>query len=254
MALNIRVGIQTILWESLRGDSSFANRMFDEARRTGYQGVELFQTPSSLGLPVAQLAFLLDSNGLELAGVNAGSLDERHSVCLQWMATFPERPLPYIYHDGATTDQLRNVVADGMPVVIHPHMFKPTQTIAEAEQVIQECRNTNPLTTRKIDVSLMPDTAHCYLAGDDVIQAIDRHLPMIRAIHLKDWSPEFGRSYQFYSRGFVPLGMGDVRLPEIVDLLIRRRFDGWVIVEVDSSADCESAARESREFLKELGI
>jgi len=40
------------------------------------------------------------------------------------------------------------------------------------------------------------------IAGEDVRKVIEDNIDRIVAVHLKDWTSEFGRSYQFYSRGF----------------------------------------------------
>ena len=65
----------------------------------------------------------------------------------------------------------------------------------------------------------LPDTAHLTVAGDDVIATMDRNFDRIEAVHVKDWTGEFGRAYQFYSFGFIELGRGDMNLGKIIGMI-----------------------------------
>jgi sugar phosphate isomerase/epimerase len=239
-------------------------------RNAGYDGIELFQSPATLKTDVRGLGTLLEASRespLELTGITFGGLRERHQFCLEWKDEFPGKSIPYIYVDEAWSSQLQQIVDDAIPVAIHPHMFKPVQTLAEGETLLNRCIEDSKSEREELRISLMPDTAHSYVAGDrlhDVLKrclsasgnqpAVKNESPAVRSIHVKDWIPEYGRSYQFYSRGFVPLGKGDVPLVGILSLLKKLQYDGWVIVELDSSVSPFEAAKTSRQFLRDHGI
>jgi sugar phosphate isomerase/epimerase len=120
-------------------------------------------------------------------------------------------------------------------------MFKPVQTAQEAEKLLKEHE----------DLRFLPDTAHLTIAGEDVLELLERNMNRLVGVHLKDWASEFGRSYQFYSRGFgVQFGYGDVRLSEIMEFLKSKKYNGWIVVEQDVADDPPEAVRNCREWLR----
>ncbi len=218
--------------------------MFEEVRAAGFDGVELAQFVSDSDVDL--LVRSLDAHSLQLAGVSGGSLIDRLNLVGQYIQRKPEVAVPYVYVDDWTeTEHVLFTQADiRCQIAIHPHMFKPIQTATEAVRCLNQyayCR-------------FMPDTGHLTVAGADVQSVIRQNLEQTFSIHLKDWSPEFGRSLPFYSRGFVPLGQGIVPIREIIQLLNSKRYDGWLIVDQDYSLRPISAAQESRDFLRKLGI
>lgn len=138
-------------------------------------------------------------------------------------------------------------------MAIDPHMFKPIQTVAEAERLIEKYRPQQIAIQGYSTLTLMPDTAHSYIAGDDIFATLRKHLDKINCVHIKDWTPEYGRSYQFYARGFVPLGKGDVELEKVLDFL-RPTYSKWIIVEVGHPNNPVEAAEISRQYLREKFI
>ena len=218
--------------------------MFNEVRAAGFDGVELAQLVSDSDVDL--LVRSLDAYSLKLAGVSGGSLVNRLSLVDQYIQRKPKVAVPYVYVDDWTEVEHELFKQAEIPcqIAIHPHMFKPIQTATEAVKCLKRyayCR-------------FMPDTGHLTVAGADVQSVIRQNLEQTISIHLKDWSPEFGRSLPFYSRGFVPLGKGIVPLREVIQLLNTKRYNGWLIVEQDYSLRPISAAKESRDFLRKQGI
>lgn len=84
------------------------------------------------------------------------------------------------------------------------------------------------------ELRLLPDTAHLAVAGDNFLDLIPRVHSKIVAVHLKDWTPVYGRFSHRCARGFVELGAGVVKLEAILDELDRVAFNGWVVVEQNS--------------------
>jgi inosose dehydratase len=120
-------------------------------------------------------------------------------------------------------------------------MFKSVQTAREAEDLLEAHKN----------MLFLPDTGHLMVAGENVLEVLKRNYDRIVAIHLKDWIPEYGRAYQFYSRGFVELGQGQVPLKQIIEFLQGRRYRGWLVVEQDTARDPDASARASHAWLRD---
>lgn len=251
----IHVAAQTISW----GSEPDVPQMLRDIKEAGYAGIELAQHPSYLP-PVSDLHALMKELRLKLVGVAGGSLGEKLELIRSviaadyhdrmatvsksgapWQVTQdPDRQPPYVYLDYWNDAFAAELHTSDATFAIHPHMFKPVQTVSEAEALLQ----------RHPRLRLLPDTAHLTVAGEDVCKTIDRHFDRLAAVHLKDWSAVYGRAYQFYSRGFTDLGEGDVKLDAALDLLKQRSFSGWVVVERDEGPTPARNAGKSRVWLR----
>lgn len=254
------VGIQTISWGTGVGD---VTGMLHAIKAAGYAAVEFAQHPEDLG-PVEGLHATLSSLGLRCIGISGGSLQEKidfvrkYSTAarvsliasraaksgLQKLPYTPVEPPPYIYQDKWEGKAAEDALRIGMTLALHPHMFKEIQTSADVEDYLG----------KHDGLQFLPDTAHLTVAGEDVVKVIDRHYARIEAIHLKDWTAEYGRAYQFYARGFVELGHGDVPLEDVIAYLKWRNYKKWVVVELDVARDPFRSASTSRQWLRDRGI
>ena len=131
-------------------------------------------------------------------------------------------------------------------VAFHPH----TATWIEAPDEVDE------LASRLVDTGagLCLDVGHYLVGGGDPVDAIRRHGPLISHVHLKDVDPAvlarlrareidgFGNAVR--ERIFTELGNGSLDLRGVLDELAGIGFDGWLMVEQDSSwlAPGEAAA------------
>jgi inosose dehydratase len=244
----LRIGVQTISWGEKVRDVS---HMLREVRQVGYDGVELAQSPAELP-GVSELLDLLESERLVILGIAGGSLRDR----LDYVGRVEEelrsrmmvggyrgetspQPRPYVYVDGEYSEDWNVAFRAGVRLALHPHMFKPVQTAHEAEVLLRQ----HPT------LELLPDTAHLQIAGSDPLEFIKSWEDRLAAIHLKDWSPLWGRSYPFYARGFCELGQGTVDLVSVLEWVGKRAFQGWVVVEQDYSNDPAESARVSLDWL-----
>jgi sugar phosphate isomerase/epimerase len=258
----MQVGIETISWGTRVAD---VGKMLREVKEAGYTGVEFAQHPDELG-PVNELYPTLSTLDLRCIGIAGGSLQEKidfvrnynaaervslvqtraaKSGGLKWL---PDSSAgdnqPFIYVDEWEGQSSIDALRIGMTLALHPHMFKGIQTSADAEMYLGKYAR----------LQFLPDTAHLTVAGQDVVKVIDRNYERIQAIHLKDWTAEFGRAYQFYSRGFVELGQGDVLLEEVIRFLKQRNYKRWIVVEQDVTPDPFQSALASRQWLRDHGI
>jgi sugar phosphate isomerase/epimerase len=246
----MRLAIQTISW----GQHPDVEQMLRDIASLGYEGVELAQHPDALGTP-DELFRRLSEHGLTLVGMAGGSLNEKieyttryvtvvSQAALQAQPRDPESPRPARLSPYLCVDEWeveRSAAAlSGNRLAVHPHMFKPVQTAREAEALLE----------RYPSLWFLPDTGHLAVAGENVLDVLKQNYDRVIAVHLKDWIADYGRAYQFYSRGFVELGQGDVELSQIIEFLKSKRFGGWLVVEQDTTRDPCASARASRTWLR----
>jgi inosose dehydratase len=181
------------------------------------------------------------------------------------IADHPEAWLPAGLH-GTLVDNLHRAAEDcraaGFEPVIHPH----AGTYVETEDEIRRLMDA-------IDPSLVGlclDTGHARFGGADPVTLAEDYFELLRHVHLKDVSSaaiEQGRTegadfVALTAAGaFTPLGEGDARIADVVAVLDRRGWDGWVVVEqdrylfpgeeLDAIVDVQ---RRNRAFLAGLGI
>ncbi len=242
--MSLRYAVQSITWGRAPLDS-----MLREIKEAGYEGVELFQSPKSLG-GTANIVDAFDHYALQLVGVASGSFADRCQLVREW-ATNRNLPLghlsvPYVYVDEwrDSDERFEKALNEGFRIGLHPHMYKPVQTVKEAKAILDDPKHRQ--------LGFIPDTAHLQIAGDDVAAAIRELSSRLTSIHLKDWKEDVGRSFQFYARGFCELGNGDVDLVPVLSEILKCRFSGWLVIEQDSSPEpCASTSR-SLQWLKKM--
>lgn len=234
----MRLAIHSISW----GEDVDLNRLLSDVTAAGYSGIELFQHPDVLGSPQRVFKAFQDY-GLHLLGLSGGALEERTAFIREY-AELLGRPVshtdvPYVYFDDKMDDTVEEMLNQGFRIALHPHMYKPVQTLDEAERLLRKYR----------ELRFLPDTAHLTIAGDDPVKSIERWVPRIDAVHMKDWQENVGRSYQFYARGFCELGTGDIDLERVLDVLIRKAFRIWLVVEQDWTMQPLDSAKRSHDWL-----
>jgi inosose dehydratase len=119
------------------------------------------------------------------------------------------------------------------------------------------------------ELGLCLDTGHCVYGGGDPIVVLARHIGRLRCLHLKDVDGvrlEEVRRQQldFYAavrRGvFAPLGQGVVDFSQLLNLVRKHGFQGWIVVEQDVLAGGGNGtsplanAVAGRTFLKQMGV
>lgn len=216
-----------------------------EVRQAGFSGIELFQHPCGEG-GAARVYRELEQHNLKCIGISSGSFEQRCAFAREYSALVrqehPDGEIPYVYVDDWREGDRRftDAVSEGLRLAIHPHMYKPVQTLKEAETLLDKYP----------EILFLPDSAHMTIAGDDPVAAIRQHTKRIDAVHLKDWRENVGRSYQFYARGFCELGHGDVRLEGVLNSLLHMGFSGWIVVELDWTTNPLASARQSMQWLQ----
>ncbi len=255
-----RIGYQSIILGRKPSIADFEN-LFSLLRDCGFQGVEIAQSPAELP-PYSELGELLDRYGLTLLGLAGGSLQDRvRYLSPNWLGqhTGRDRPLknaavrthalPYLYVEDWDPNWAP-AIGENFSLALHPHAFKTVQTLSQAFDLL----------TEHTDLLWLPDTAHLFIVGDDPARALRKKSDRLVAVHLKDWTPKFGRWSHRYARGFTVLGSGSVKLgefaKELKQQIWRARVPGlearpWLVVELDyPMADVRSSIEAAAEWLE----
>lgn len=95
-------------------------------------------------------------------------------------------------------------------------------------------------------VYLCPDTAHLQLGGADPAATVRSYADRVAYMHLKD----------LHGGTFVELGEGEVDLEAVLQVLKANHYNGWLVVELDSTRRTpkESAEMNARYLRDALGL
>ncbi len=161
---------------------------------------------------------------------------------------------------AAVAEVIRIAKEAGLGVAFHHHVGTHVETPEEVDKLFS-------LSPRELGLCL--DTGHYVYGGGDAVEFLGRNLARTRCVHLKDVSgTKLAEARQqkldFHAAirhgAFVPLGQGIINFSEIITMLKKQNFDGWVVVEQDvleggqGAASPLSNAKAGREYLRTLGV
>jgi inosose dehydratase len=203
----------------------------------------------------ADLARLVAAGGEVLVVALDGS-PERDAVSGRVADGAPRWREPAYDRLARLLGELAGEAPDGVRVAFHPH----TATWIEAPDEVDALADRLPGT----GAGLCLDVGHYLVGGGDPVEAIRRHGPLITHLHAKDVDPAvlarlrageiagFGAAIR--ERLFTELGNGALDLPGVVRALDAIGFEGWIMVEQDSSwlPPAEAAAIGLRALRAEL--
>lgn len=174
----------------------------------------------------------------------AGHVDESRGLTdRQWM------DLARGLHDLA--DEIGPM---GMELVFHNHVGTYVETADETARLLDNTDLTR--------VGWCLDVGHLAYGGGDSLAMLARYGDRVRHVHLKDvdgvvlararaegWS--FGDALRSFI--FPSLGEGIARIPDVVAALRAHGYDGWYVIEQDTTAgDPLETARRNRDYLVAL--
>lgn len=119
----------------------------------------------------------------------------------------------------------------GVTCVLHPHVGTMIETASEVDRIMA-----------MTDVDLCLDTGHLLAAGADSLAVLTAHTSRVQHVHLKDVvasiAEQVRAGHMTYADAvsagmYVPLGTGDVPLNDVLDVLDRIGYSGWIVVEQD---------------------
>lgn len=131
----------------------------------------------------------------------------------------------------------------GLTAVLHQHTGTSVETRDEVYSVL------DAVDTRCVQFG--PDIGQLQKGGADPVQVVKDYLPLVRHMHLKDYSG--GEHFL----GYCPLGEGRVDIPAVLNLVANANIKGMIMVELDPSpnmpATPAATARTARTYLERLG-
>ncbi len=280
------IGCVPIVWNNvdlpdLAPDVSYGE-ILDTFARLGFEGTqfgrgfpegqELASELSERGLRFAELysALLADADGLATGAEEAARTDLERlvaaggEVLVVAVHGTPERdalsgrlgPDSPRWPDAAF-DRLATLLAElaaaapeGVRVAFHPHTATWIESPPEVDALAARLAGTG--------AGLCLDVGHYLVGGGDPVEAIQRHGRLITHLHAKDVDPlvlaqlrsgalaGFGDAVR--ARLFTELGNGALDIAGVVSALDEIGFDGWLMVEQDSTwlAPAEAAAAGGR--------
>ena len=277
------IGTAPMLWINADGaprDGTDAMAILDEIARVGYEGTQLgdgfpegaalrdalrerglrlaevyVPIPATVLGPVAdalaiaeeRLRLLHDGEGEVLCLAIDGSADRDAA------AGRADQPGTPVLTDAGWESLVAviHAIADraaalGHPVVFHPHGGTFIETPAEVERL---AASTDP---ERMGICL--DVGHYLVGGGDPVTATRTLGDRVTHVHLKDVDPAVlarlqasaldGLGHAIRERVFTELGAGILDLDGVVAALAELDYDGWLIVEQDTTwaPPSESAA------------
>jgi len=157
-------------------------------------------------------------------------------------------------------DQIANNVKEkfNMRTVFHHHCGGYIETEKEVDTLMD--------LTDPDALGLCLDMGHYRFGGGDPLNALKKHYNRIWHVHFKDCDPNIARQSRrekwnyFESVGhgvFCELGKGEVDFVSIVDELVNRNYEGWIVVEQDvlpGMGSPKECAQRNRDYLSTLGL
>jgi inosose dehydratase len=269
------IGTVPILWNNVDLPDLLpavdAETVLDEIARTGYEGTQfgngfprgtaLATTLAERGLRFAEIYASLpcsvdgpDEDAVDIGLERLAILHEaRGEVLVLALDGTPGRSeasgrtsrpgTPQLSDDGwrrlgeAVDRIVSEAAAIGHPVAFHPH----TGTFVERPDELERLLGVTDPTA----LGICLDVGHWTVGGGDPVDALRRYGDRVTHVHLKDVDrqvlddlragrlPDFAAAIR--ARLFTELGAGVIDLPGILSVLAARDYDGWLMVEQDSS-------------------
>ncbi|MGW8049249.1 myo-inosose-2 dehydratase [Staphylococcus shinii] len=140
-----------------------------------------------------------------------------------------------------------------MEIVYHHHMGTGIQTTEEIDELMER--------TSKDNVSLLFDTGHLVVSGENPIEIFNKHVDRIKHIHFKDVRPEVkeavDKENQCFLDGvrkgmFTVPGDGTIDFEPILNLIYQSGYSGWIVVEAEQDPSVANPfiyAKKAKEYM-----
>jgi inosose dehydratase len=122
---------------------------------------------------------------------------------------------------SALNDYAAAITELGLETGLHQHTGTAIESRDEVYAVM-EAVNTEIL-------KFAPDVGQIQKGGADAAKVVKDFLPLVKHVHLKDY-----KGWPFYS-GYCPLGMGEVAISEIIDMVEGGGQNPDLVIELDPS-------------------
>ncbi|HEV2275079.1 MAG TPA: sugar phosphate isomerase/epimerase, partial [Acidobacteriaceae bacterium] len=144
---------------------------------------------------------------------------------------------------SALNEYAKTVNDLGLQTGLHQHTGTAIETRDEVYAVM------NAVDTKHMKFA--PDIGQLQKGGANAAQVVKDFLPLVHHMHLKDY-----KGWQYYA-GYCPLGMGQVDVPAILNMLESAHQNPDVMVELDPSPDGPmtplQTLQTTKAYLQKLG-
>lgn len=142
-----------------------------------------------------------------------------------------------------------------MKLTYHHHMGTGVQTAAEIDRLME---NTKPEL-----LGLLFDTGHLSFSGEDYLAVLDKWMPRIRHVHLKDMRKTLRAKAKKEKWSFLEAvkagvftvpGDGSIDFEPVFKALKKAKYEGWWVVEAEqdpAKANPFEYALKARAYIKE---
>lgn len=142
-----------------------------------------------------------------------------------------------------------------MEIVYHHHMGTGIQTTEEIDELMER--------TNKDNVSLLFDTGHLVVSGEDPIEIFKKYEDRIKHIHFKDVRQEIKEAVEKDDQCFfdgvrkgmftVP-GDGVIDFEPILNLIYQSNYSGWIVVEAEQDPSLANPfiyAKKAKDYMSQ---
>ncbi|WP_426401881.1 myo-inosose-2 dehydratase [Mammaliicoccus lentus] len=142
-----------------------------------------------------------------------------------------------------------------MEIVYHHHMGTGVQTTEEIDELMER--------TNKDNVSLLFDTGHLVVSGEDPIEILKKYEDRIKHIHFKDVRQEIteavDKDNQCFLDGvrkgmFTVPGDGVIDFEPILNLIYQSNYSGWIVVEAEQDPSLANPfiyAKKAKDYMSQ---
>lgn len=142
-----------------------------------------------------------------------------------------------------------------MEIVYHHHMGTGVQTTEEIAELMER--------TNKDNVSLLFDTGHLVVSGEDPIEIFKKYEDRIKHIHFKDVRQEIteavDKDNQCFLDGvrkgmFTVPGDGVIDFEPILNLIYQSNYSGWIVVEAEQDPSLANPfiyAKKAKDYMSQ---
>lgn len=129
----------------------------------------------------------------------------------------------------------------GLTQVLHPHVGTIVELASHLEEVLERSA-----------VAWCLDTGHLAIGGADPVAFAGEHADRVGLVHVKDVALEHAEAVRSHKTSlldatrtgmFRSLGKGDVDVAGVVRVLEERGYQGWYVLEQDTTIDPSEAGR-----------
>ena len=151
----------------------------------------------------------------------------------QWSPPLPLAPEDFTRLARHLAEVERRVEQHGLTLALHPHAGTQIETAEDVERMLAVS-----------DAGWCLDTGHLLIGGADPAEFVRANGDRVVHAHLKDVDAAVAARLrageltlvQATQAGlFRPLGQGDARIDEVVDLLNRAGYERWLVLEQDTA-------------------